>query len=47
MSYIQNALSLLQFPNFFFVKQNNHIVAKVIGYDRDHVVQAVIILHPF
>lgn len=29
------------------MKQNKHIVAEVIGYDRDHVVQAVIILHPF
>jgi len=47
MSYTQNALTILQFPHFFLVKQNNHIVAKVIGYDTDHVVQAVIILHPF
>lgn len=29
------------------MKQNNHIVAKVIGYERGHVVQDVIILHPF
>lgn len=31
----------------YLMKQNNLIVAKAIGYERDHVVQAVIILHPF